>query len=330
MQSLPSSPARRSPVFRLRGLTEAPPVGEWAFPAHGDATLPALSLRSGDVLCVSDDLPEGSVEVLRPRSPGHPMLGHRRRGQLRSLPADLPCSDSLWAPVGSITAVWRRGLSASVAPLAASSGAASATQRAVCVRVPQAAVALVRAEQPELLGAQLQAAAQPGGTVLVFPGSASDARPVAQASTQQLRELAERIAQALGPDARVHTASAAELVVCASRALDLAGAERLQRSLARQLRIPIAVAVAADEAEAVSAARSLGADQLLFVLPVPEPASTAAVRPRVAAAAVTAPALVPAPAPSWPAREPAPRRRARRPAAAGAVQLGLFERAEAA
>ncbi len=324
-----NQPRRRSTVFRLRPLASRPPFGQRAFQAHGHASLPSLQVRSDDVLCVSTDLARGAVLVLEPQSPGHPMLGHRSRGELRSLPADLPCSDSLWQPVGSVAAVWRRGLSSIPADIGVGADASPAVglpHRAVCIRVPQAALALVRAERPELMSAQLRAASQPGGDVLVFPGAAAAARPVAQASMSQLRELAQQLAQALGSTASVQSVSASELCVTARLPVDLAGADRLARSLSRRLRLPLALAVADSADAALSAASSLGADQLLWVLP-PTPRAES----RRPSAAAVRPVLVPPPVPTWSPAVPAPRRRSATPAAASeSVQLGLFERSEAA
>jgi hypothetical protein len=330
------SSRRRADVFRLRPLAGSAPLGDSAFVAHGDASLPGLRLRNDDVLCVSSELGEGGLQVLAPPSAGHPMLGHRRRGQLRSLPADLPCSEDFWGPVGSVRAVWRRELSAS---LPASLGAASAPDaeaparsRALCVRVPQAALALVRAERPELMGAPLQAAPQPGGTVLVFPGSDRAAAPVAQANARQLQGLADRLVLALGMGAEILAVSAAEVVVGVRRAIDLPEASLLSRALMRQLRLPLAVAVAEQFPQALEAVRSLGGDQLLFLLPEPTQAQAAAARAPRAVVAPRPAAPAPAPRPTLLPSPPAPRLREQpraRPAQ-GAVQLALFERAEAA
>lgn len=344
-QRFSTQSAPRSPVFRLRPSPLRPPFGQWAYLAHGDASLPDLSVRSGDLLCVSADLAGGPVQVLEPQSPGHPMLGHRPQGQLRSLPANLPCSDALWAPAGSVVAIWRRGFSASsgLAPLGSSCStpqAAPALRRAVCVRVPQAALALVRSQRPELMGAQLQAAPQPSGTVLVFPGSAAQARPVGQASQRELQALADQLALALGPGARVHAVSGAEVCLTAWRDLDLPGAALLARSIARQLRLPLAVAVADSPSQALDIAGSLGGDQLLFLFPpaaaskpaaasrdarpVPPLAAVQPSSPSSRASFPAPPALVPSPVPSWPARPGSARRG---PAQPMSVQLGLFEAA---
>ncbi len=336
-QRLSAPPSRRSPVFRLRSLPLRPPVGQAAYQAHGDASLPELEVRSSDVLCVSPGSAGGAIQVLEPQTPGHPMLGHRPNGKLRSLPANLPCSDSLWAPVGSVVAIWRRGLSSQPGPAPlgiAGHGGSIPTRRAVCVRIPQAALALVRAEHPELMGAQLQAAPQPGGTVLVFPGSAASARPVAQASAHDLQNLADQLALALGPGAVIQSVSAAEVSVTIQRELDLAGASVMARSIARRVRLPLAVAVADTDTQALQLAGSLGGDQLLFLLPpaASKPvASPAAFRlgsaPVLQASAPRPPALVSSAPAAWAgAASSSPRR----PAQPGAVQLSLFDRAEAA
>jgi hypothetical protein len=328
---------RRHDVFRLRPLSVSAPVGRAAFVALGDASLPGLTLRSNDVLCVSPELFDGGIQVLQPPSAGHPMLGHRRRGQLRSLPADLPCAEDFWAPVGSVRAVWRRELSASlpldlsaasVQPEAGSPG----ERRALCVRVPHAAITLVRAERPELMGAPLQIAPQPGGTVLVFPDRGQAAAPVAQASPRQLRALADGLALSLGVGAEILAVSADEVVVGIQRSIDLPRASILARSLMRQLRLPIAVAVADRLPQALEAARTLGGDQLLYLLPEPTQAQTAAaLAPRIPMGARPA-ARASAPPPASLASAPALRSRPRpqAPPAQGAVQLALFERAEAA
>jgi len=327
---------RRTTVFRLRPLAVQPPVGQWAFTAHGDALLPDVVVRSNDVLCVSADPAGGSLQVLEPQTPGHPMLGHRFRGELRTLPANLPCSDSLWSPLGSVAAIWRRGLSSLPTlgrPVSPSEPSSTAPRRAVCVRVPQAALALVRAERPELMSTQLQVAPQPGGTVLVFPGSAADSAPVAQASARQLQALADQIALALGPGAQVQSVSASDVCVTAWRALDLPAASHLARSLTRKLRLTLSVAVADSPELALQHALSLGGDQLIFALPA-QPGASPALAPSSAAArpiAPSLPSLVPSQPPVWVGAPSSPRSPVVvPPAAVGAVQLGLFDRAAAA
>ncbi len=328
------SPApRRTNIFRLRPLGVQPPVGRWAFTAHGDALLPGVSVRSNDVLCVSAGPDAGALQVLEPQTPGHPMLGHRYRGELRTLPANLPCSDSLWSPVGSVTAIWRRGLSSLGRPSSPAAPSAASPRRAVCVRVPQAALALVRAERPELMSTQLQAAPQPGGTVLVFPGSATDAAPVAQATARQLQELADSVALALGPGAQIQSVSASDVCVTAWRSLDLSAASRMARSLVRKLRLTLSVAVADSPEAALQHALSLGGDQLLYALP-PQPGASpvqAPVAQAVRPVAASRPSLVPRRPPVWVGAPAAPQRPVPMPSAVeGTAQLGLFDRAEAA
>jgi hypothetical protein len=333
---------RRSPVFRLRALPIRPPVGQRAFVAHGHAGLSQLAVRSGDVLCVATHPAGAGLEVFEPRSPGHPMLGRRSGADLRSLPADLPCSSSLWVPVGAVAALWRRGFASQPAPsvsLPASTPAAVAPlRRAVCVHLSQPALALARADHPHLMGAQLEAAPQPGGSVLVFPGG-GDAQPVAQASARDLRALADQLAQLLGPGARVVQATPAGITVTAWRQLTLPMATVLARSMARQLRLPISVVVADSLPQAQGLVGTLGGEQLLWLLPpvasarVAAPAAVPAALPHPAPAP---PALVPAPAPpqlprprvsAWPT--PHPSRVAADPQP-GALQLSLFDHAHAA
>jgi hypothetical protein len=326
---------RRSPVFRLRPLPVRPPLGQRAYLAHGDASLPQLLVRSGDVLCVSTDQAEDGLEVFEPRSPGHPMLGQRAGAELRSLPANLPCSGSLWASVGAVAAIWRRGFASQPSTPASASQPSAAVRRALCVRLPQPALALARAEHPHLMGAQLQASPQEGGSVLVFPGRDLDAAPVAQASARELSALAEQLAALLGPGSRVVEASADQIVVTAWRELSLPMATLLARSMARQLRLPISVVAAQGLEQAQLLAGGLGPDQLLWLVPPPARPAVVAAAPRPVAH--RRPALVPAPVPpelprasasAWPSP---PAISDGKPASQpGAVQLGLFDRAEAA
>ncbi len=329
---------RRDHVFRLRPFAGQTPVGERAFQAHGHASVAGLSLRTGDVLCAAAAAPLGGVQVLEPRTPGHPMLGHQHRGELRGLPANLPCSDALWSPVGAVRAVWRRELSSSAGPIAPTHPAVvggGASRRSLCVRLPQAALALVRAEQPELRGRPLQASAQPGGTVLVFPGAQLEGQPLAQASSAALSGLAAQLLEALGAGAELRVVSAREILVTAHRELDLAGATHLARSLSRRLRLPLAVAVADDQEQAAELARALGEDQLLWLLPPSAQAAPAAQpspEPRPAAVVAPDPRPVFAGAAPRPAASawPSVRRRAAHSGSAAPAQLSLFAPAEAA
>lgn len=342
MQTAPSTTHRhrRSPVFRLRSLPVRPPLGQRAYLAHGDASLSQLSVRSGDVLCVATDHGDEGLEVFEPRSPGHPMLGRRSGTDLRSLPADLPCSSSLWVPVGAVAAIWRRGFASQPGPATAAPAPSSSAplRRAVCVRLSQPALALARADHPHLMGAQLQAAPQPGGSVLVFPGS-GDAQPVAQASAADLQALADQLALLLGPGARVVEASPAGITVTAWRQLSLPMATLLARSAARQLRLPISVVVADSLEQAQGLAGGLGGEQLLWLVPpagrVSSVASASvAVAPSCPAPVPAPPALVPAPAPSELPRPRASAWPTPHPSSAdpqhGVVQLSLFDHAHAA
>jgi hypothetical protein len=310
----PRSQARRRSVFRIRPSTAQPPVGHRAYQSHGQAVLGGQRVCSGDLLCVDSQRRDG-VEVFEPLSPGHPMLGHRPDGELRSLPADVPCSSSVWAPAGAVVAVLRSVASARVGEGVAClpQPAAAPGRRALCLRLPQAALALVRSERPELMGRRPAQRDQRDG-VLVFPGAA--------ASAQALGELAAQLAALLGPGATVEQASSDELRITAWRALDLTSATQLLRSLGRRIRIPLSLAVADDLHSARQLAGSLEQDQLLFAL--------AAGPSRRGAAAL------PAQVQGWPwpmdTMDAPVHRAASRPAPGqpGAVQLGLFDQAHAA
>jgi len=323
---LASSGAR----FRLREVALAPPVGRRAFLAHGEARLPGLALREGDVLCVGEGGASGWPAVFEPVvTAGHPMLGHLVQQQLRSLPADMPCSTRHWAAVGPVLAVWR-GLGGSDEPapqgqVAAPSPAPAAVPspvRAVCVRLPAPGVALARAEHPEWLGRPVRVAGD-GALVATGLAGATAAAPVASAA---LRGLAEQVAAELGAGAEVERADATEVRVTAAIAVDLRAVSRLGQRLRRRLRVPVCVAVADEVEVARRLSLALGTDELLFALP---PARV----PSVAHPAPAAPASrAGAPAPVLVAPEP-PRTAALRPGGrprAASAQLSLFDRLQAA
>jgi len=265
-------------------------VGQRAFVVHGQAELPELRLRSGDVLCASDQPGQGALEVFQPLSPGHPMLGREVDGRLHSLPANLPCSAARWSSVGAVCAVLRRGLwdpaslRSGVGPLpeAPACSSADAPLRSLCVRIPSAALALARRDRPEWLGRSLQLRQEPGGSVLVFPGATAGrqsgraaavtegslpSEPDGWSDPEQLPRLADALAHLLGPGAQVELVSAVELRVSVQRQLSLLHAERLARQLAGQLRLPLCLAVADTAAQARALAAMLQPDQLFFQLP---------------------------------------------------------------
>jgi len=279
----------------------------------------------------------GALEVLEPLSSGHPMLGRTHDGQLRALPADLPCSSDFWASAGGVSAVWRRGLwqpdASSIALRSATSARPGAVavapprRRALCVRVPAAALALARSQRPEWLGSPLQSAPSTGG-VLVFPGSEpaqTDHPQATDVQPAQLVALAKQLVDVLGSGADIKRADAEEVVITAHRSLHLSRAAALLRRLSGRVRLPVSIAVADSPETAFALANSLGAGQLLFV-------------PRVAAHhSLVGQVAAPTPAPAAPVAGVAGGTslvasvRTEPPEGAPeAVQLSLFDRLEAA
>ncbi|MFH1468562.1 MAG: hypothetical protein ABIO70_29500 [Pseudomonadota bacterium] len=324
--------------FRLRPVRLPAPVGRQAFLAHGEARLPGLLLREGDVLCVGGPAAPGAVEVFAPVVAGHPMLGQVVRQQLRSLPGGIPCATRHWESLGALQAVWRslgEPMPFGVAPRDGASP--DPAPRIVCVRVPAPAVGLVRAAHPEWLGRPMQLVEDGPRPALVFPGlGGSEPVPAAPPSASALDAVAARIAEELGVGAEIEQASPTELRVVARLSLDLRAATALAHRLGRHLRLPLSLAVADDRHEARRLAWRLAPDQLLYVLPggaaheraAGEQADSEQAAPELPPRPPRVPALSLAPVPP---PVPALRRALRlAPPVEGPVQLSLFGGEEAA
>ncbi len=278
---------RTLPLFRIRHATTPPPVGDLAFVAHGSASLPRVHISDGDILCVASSLTDPGLCVLGPRTYGHPMLGRRGRKGLLAEPSGLPASALRWQVTGIIIAVKR---SASTAWLAnshardrSSSAQRASPERFVCVRIPQAALALARRNEPRLMGRPLvlfHAAPEPvamhisveASKLGISPGTPISRirrdfprvqlRPIDRAASRDLRAVLQG---ALGSNCDISVTPEGGLHARAR--LPTGHENALFQGLSGWTRLPLATGIASTPAAALAAARRILPGESLEILP---------------------------------------------------------------
>lgn len=248
--ALPTPPARTD--LRVRPTDLLAPVGSRVVRILGAAACPEVVLQNDDLLCIGARGDGTGLILLEPTTLGYPMLGRRQRHRLVAAPSNVPADPARWSVAGEVVALWRRDLrNATLSLQSAPHPGTGAAPRWIAVRIGRPTQALAALSDARVLGR-------------VSERTDADA---AHLLSQAGRTLAGRLHAAMGESMRVVRADASDLLVSARLPVSPSDVGALARTLAGAAGVPIALAIADQEACAIEGAGRAGANELLFVLP---------------------------------------------------------------